>query len=179
LTLLCLSYRFSSQVVFVAKIDKTLKYIKMVTKFIPYTQMLGSRLKRSASRAVDDHDITHIYSDGRLNEQEFPTNTKLFVDMAASMSRNRAIIVINMLTLLLFPLISAHDEREKPNLTGKCLFLTIISLGTQFAGGAFLAMTLMNSWSDSAEMFKDLTGKEYPLAFMLLSAGYLFTMLGD
>ncbi|KAH9297710.1 hypothetical protein KI387_029392 [Taxus chinensis] len=135
--------------------------------------------------------------------------------MAASISRNRALIIT---TLLLFsiPLISAHggsddsDDDEqgqgKPNLRAKSLILVkiwcliivfaatfaggispyffrwnqaFISLGTKFAGGVFLATALMHFLSDSAETFEDLTKKEYPFAFMLCTAGYLLTMLGD
>lgn len=51
--------------------------------------------------------------------------------------------------------------------------------GTQFAGGVFLGTSLMHFLSDSAETFGDLTTKTYPFAFMLASAGYLLTMLGD
>ncbi|XAR58966.1 hypothetical protein NMG60_11014564 [Bertholletia excelsa] len=52
-------------------------------------------------------------------------------------------------------------------------------LGTQFAGGVFLGTSLMHFLSDSAGTFSDLTDKAYPFAFMLASAGYLLTMLGD
>ncbi|XP_021894567.1 zinc transporter 2 [Carica papaya] len=53
-------------------------------------------------------------------------------------------------------------------------------LGTQFAGGVFLATSLIHFLSDSNETFTDLvTDKDYPFAFMLASAGYLLTMLGD
>ncbi|KAH9804179.1 zinc transporter 2 [Citrus sinensis] len=52
-------------------------------------------------------------------------------------------------------------------------------LGTQFAGGVFLGTALMHFLSDANETFGDLTSKEYPFAFMLACAGYLFTMLAD
>lgn len=52
-------------------------------------------------------------------------------------------------------------------------------LGTQFAGGVFLGTSLMHFLSDSNSTFGDLTDKSYPFAFMLASAGYLLTMLGD
>ncbi|GLJ43832.1 hypothetical protein SUGI_0912590 [Cryptomeria japonica] len=54
-----------------------------------------------------------------------------------------------------------------------------VSLGTQFAGGVFLGTALMHFLRDSAKTFTDLTDNEYPLAFMLSTAGYLLTMLGD
>ncbi|KAJ0575556.1 putative zinc/iron permease [Helianthus annuus] len=56
---------------------------------------------------------------------------------------------------------------------------TFLLLGTQFAGGVFLGTSLMHFLSDSNETFRDLTKKTYPFAFMLASAGYLLTMLGD
>ncbi|KAF5446894.1 hypothetical protein F2P56_032488 [Juglans regia] len=56
---------------------------------------------------------------------------------------------------------------------------SFLLLGTQFAGGVFLGTSLMHFLSDSAETFADLTTKTYPFAFMLASAGYLLTMLGD
>ncbi|KAK3009148.1 hypothetical protein RJ639_014175 [Escallonia herrerae] len=52
-------------------------------------------------------------------------------------------------------------------------------LGTQFAGGVFLGTSLIHFLSDSASTFGELTTKSYPFAFMLASAGYLLTMLGD
>ncbi|XVE59289.1 hypothetical protein DITRI_Ditri05aG0034100 [Diplodiscus trichospermus] len=100
-----------------------------------------------------------------------------------------------------------HDEDgDHANLHGKglilvkiwCLIILLVStfaggvspyfyrwnesfllLGTQFAGGVFLATSLTHFLSDSNETFNDLTTKTYPFAFMLASAGYLFTMLGD
>ncbi|KAK1297937.1 Zinc transporter 1 [Acorus calamus] len=56
---------------------------------------------------------------------------------------------------------------------------SFLLLGTQFAGGVFLGTSLMHFLSDSNETFEDLTSKTYPFAFMLASAGYLLTMLGD
>ncbi|XVF05480.1 hypothetical protein REPUB_Repub05bG0175700 [Reevesia pubescens] len=56
---------------------------------------------------------------------------------------------------------------------------SFILLGTQFAGGVFLATSLIHFLSDSNETFGDLTTKTYPFAFMLASVGYLLTMLGD
>ncbi|PIN25307.1 Fe2+/Zn2+ regulated transporter [Handroanthus impetiginosus] len=56
---------------------------------------------------------------------------------------------------------------------------TFLLLGTQFAGGVFLGTALMHFLSDSTSTFCDLTEKEYPFSFMLASAGYLLTMLGD
>lgn len=56
---------------------------------------------------------------------------------------------------------------------------SFLLLGTQFAGGVFLGTSLMHFLSDSAETFGDLTTKTYPFAFMLASAGYMLTMLGD
>ncbi|KAI6686863.1 hypothetical protein NL676_032776 [Syzygium grande] len=52
-------------------------------------------------------------------------------------------------------------------------------LGTQFAGGVFLGTSLMHFLSDSTSTFGTLTDKSYPFSFMLASAGYLLTMLGD
>ncbi|KAA8523558.1 hypothetical protein F0562_009981 [Nyssa sinensis] len=52
-------------------------------------------------------------------------------------------------------------------------------LGTQFAGGVFLATALMHFLSDANGTFEDLTSKAYPFAFMLASVGYLLTMLAD
>ncbi|OMO91177.1 Zinc/iron permease [Corchorus olitorius] len=56
---------------------------------------------------------------------------------------------------------------------------SFLLLGTQFAGGVFLATALTHFLSDANETFGDLTTKSYPFAFMLASAGYLLTMLGD
>ncbi|KAJ8553092.1 hypothetical protein K7X08_020485 [Anisodus acutangulus] len=56
---------------------------------------------------------------------------------------------------------------------------SFLLLGTQFAGGVFLGTSLMHFLSDSASTFGVLTEKEYPFAFMLASAGYLFTMFSD
>ncbi|KAL5991838.1 hypothetical protein ACLOJK_012749 [Asimina triloba] len=56
---------------------------------------------------------------------------------------------------------------------------SFLLLGTQFAGGVFLGTSLMHFLSDSNGTFSDLTQKSYPFAFMLASAGYLLTMLGD
>lgn len=57
---------------------------------------------------------------------------------------------------------------------------SFLLLGTQFAGGVFLATSLIHFLSDSNETFADLvTDIDYPFAFMLASAGYLLTMLGD
>ncbi|KAH7550012.1 hypothetical protein JRO89_XS13G0119300 [Xanthoceras sorbifolium] len=56
---------------------------------------------------------------------------------------------------------------------------SFLLLGTQFAGGVFLGTSMMHFLSDADETFGDLTSKAYPFAFMLASAGYLLTMLGD
>ncbi|KAK6142157.1 hypothetical protein DH2020_005212 [Rehmannia glutinosa] len=56
---------------------------------------------------------------------------------------------------------------------------SFLMMGTQFAGGVFLGTALMHFLSDSNATFEDLTTKEYPFSFMLASAGYLLTMLGD
>ncbi|GMI81767.1 ZRT/IRT-like protein 2 [Hibiscus trionum] len=56
---------------------------------------------------------------------------------------------------------------------------SFLLLGTQFAGGVFLATSLIHFLSDSNETFGELTTKTYPFAFMLASVGYLLTMLGD
>ncbi|KAL5720580.1 hypothetical protein ACHQM5_013239 [Ranunculus cassubicifolius] len=93
-----------------------------------------------------------------------------------------------------------HDLRSKSLILVKiwCLIIFLVStfvagvspyfyrwnesfllLGTQFAGGVFLGTSLMHFLSDSNESFKVLTEKEYPFAYMLASAGYLLTMMGD
>ncbi|KAJ9548390.1 hypothetical protein OSB04_020933 [Centaurea solstitialis] len=56
---------------------------------------------------------------------------------------------------------------------------SFLLLGTQFSGGVFLGTSLMHFLSDANETFGDLTTKTYPFAFMLATAGYLFTMFGD
>ncbi|TQD71252.1 hypothetical protein C1H46_043196 [Malus baccata] len=56
---------------------------------------------------------------------------------------------------------------------------SFLLMGTQFAGGVFLGTSLMHFLSDADATFRDLTTKTYPFAFMLASAGYLLTMLGD
>ncbi|RZC93676.1 hypothetical protein C5167_007717 [Papaver somniferum] len=56
---------------------------------------------------------------------------------------------------------------------------SFLLLGTQFAGGIFLATSLLHFLSDSNETFEDLTENHYPFAYMLASFGYIFTMLGD
>ncbi|KAF2577118.1 hypothetical protein F2Q68_00006956 [Brassica cretica] len=50
-------------------------------------------------------------------------------------------------------------------------------LGTQFAGGVFLATALMHFLSDADETFRDLLTAE--VAYMLACAGYMLTMLAD
>ncbi|XP_010534791.1 PREDICTED: zinc transporter 11 [Tarenaya hassleriana] len=53
-------------------------------------------------------------------------------------------------------------------------------VGTQFAGGVFLATALMHFLPDADETFEDLLpSRDYPFAFMLASFGYLLTMLSD
>lgn len=54
-----------------------------------------------------------------------------------------------------------------------------ILLGTQFAGGVFLGIALLQFLSDSNEYFEKLSSKDYPFAFMLAISGYLLTMLAD
>lgn len=56
---------------------------------------------------------------------------------------------------------------------------SFLALGTQFAGGVFLGTALMHFLSDSNQTFQDLGLKEYPMAFMLCSLGYILTMLAD
>ncbi|XP_073135943.1 zinc transporter 2 [Henckelia pumila] len=56
---------------------------------------------------------------------------------------------------------------------------SFLLLGIQFAGGVFLGTSLMHFLSDSTATFGELTSKSYPFSFMLASAGYLLTMLGD
>lgn len=56
---------------------------------------------------------------------------------------------------------------------------SFLLLGSQFAAGVFLGTAWMHYLSDSAGTFGDLTDKTYPFAFMLCTAGYLFTMLAD
>ncbi|XWS53101.1 hypothetical protein CRYUN_Cryun11dG0128800 [Craigia yunnanensis] len=102
--------------------------------------------------------------------------------------------------------LEGEDDGDHANLHGKglilvkiwCLIILLVStfaggvspyfyrwnesfllLGTQFAGGVFLATSLIHFLSDSNETFGDLTTKTYPFAFMLASMGYLLTMLGD
>jgi len=60
-------------------------------------------------------------------------------------------------------------------------------LGTQFAGGVFLATALMHFLSDADETFRGLLTAEgesepspaYPFAYMLACAGFMLTMLAD
>ncbi|XP_010262554.1 PREDICTED: zinc transporter 1 [Nelumbo nucifera] len=56
---------------------------------------------------------------------------------------------------------------------------SFILLGTQFAGGVFLATSLMHFLGDANTTFGDLTSKTYPFAFMLAAVGYLLTMFAD
>lgn len=56
---------------------------------------------------------------------------------------------------------------------------SFLLMGTQFAGGVFLGTSLMHFLADSSSTFEERTDKTYPFAFMLASAGYLLTMLGD
>eukprot|EP00246_Nothoceros_aenigmaticus_P008453 TRINITY_DN23133_c0_g1_i1.p1 TRINITY_DN23133_c0_g1~~TRINITY_DN23133_c0_g1_i1.p1 ORF type:complete len:342 (+),score=41.93 TRINITY_DN23133_c0_g1_i1:391-1416(+) len=101
---------------------------------------------------------------------------------------------------------AAEMDGEKPDLRAKGLILTkvwcliivffatffggvspyylrwdeaFLVLGTQFAGGVFLATALIHFLGDANETFKDHTTNAYPFAFMLATAGYLLTMLGD
>lgn len=52
-------------------------------------------------------------------------------------------------------------------------------LGTQFAGGVFLATAMLHFLSEASETFDELTTIEYPFAYMLACGGYLLTMLAD
>lgn len=54
-----------------------------------------------------------------------------------------------------------------------------LTLGTQFAGGVFLATAMIHFLSDANETFGDLTHVDYPFAFMLACAGYALTMAAD
>ncbi|KAL8144801.1 zinc transporter 2-like isoform X1 [Apium graveolens] len=54
-----------------------------------------------------------------------------------------------------------------------------ILLGTQFAGGVFLGIALLQFLGDSNECFEKLSSRDYPFAFMLAISGYLLTMLAD
>lgn len=54
-----------------------------------------------------------------------------------------------------------------------------LALGTQFAGGVFLATAMIHFLSDANETFGDLTDVDYPFAFMLACAGYALTLLAD
>ncbi|WOH03116.1 hypothetical protein DCAR_0522510 [Daucus carota subsp. sativus] len=54
-----------------------------------------------------------------------------------------------------------------------------ILLGTQFAGGVFLGIALLQFLRDSNEFFDKLGSDDYPFAFMLAVSGYLLTMLAD
>lgn len=56
---------------------------------------------------------------------------------------------------------------------------SFLMLGTQFAGGVFLATALIHFLSDSHAGFQALTSNPYPFGEMLAMAGYLFTMFGD
>lgn len=56
---------------------------------------------------------------------------------------------------------------------------SFLLMGTQFAGGVFLGTSLMHFLADASSTFMDRTSNPYPFAFMLASAGYLLTMLGD
>ncbi|WOL10873.1 zinc transporter 2 [Canna indica] len=98
------------------------------------------------------------------------------------------------------------DDGEKPNLRSRSLILTkvwclivvffatfaggvspyflkwneaFLVLGTQFAGGVFLGTAMIHFLSDSNETFEDLTGVDYPFAFMLACAGFAITLLAD
>ena len=98
------------------------------------------------------------------------------------------------------------DEAKKKDLRDKCLILvkiwclvilfavtfaggispyflrwnqSFLALGTQFTGGVFLGTALMHFLSDSNQTFQYLGLKEYPMAFMLCSLGYILTMLDD
>ncbi|EFJ13351.1 hypothetical protein SELMODRAFT_269005 [Selaginella moellendorffii] len=93
-----------------------------------------------------------------------------------------------------------HDLRDKGLILTKvwCLIIAFVAtflsgispyffrwhssflvLGTQFAGGVFLGTALMHFLSDANETFEERTSKSYPFAYMLATAGYLLTMLGD
>lgn len=52
-------------------------------------------------------------------------------------------------------------------------------LGTQFAGGIFLAVSMIHFLPDADATFRKHTSKEYPFAFMLACVGFLLTLLAD
>ncbi|CAK9228393.1 unnamed protein product [Sphagnum troendelagicum] len=56
---------------------------------------------------------------------------------------------------------------------------SFLLLGTQFAGGVFLATALIHFLADSASTFQERTSNPYAFAEMLAVAGFLLTMLGD
>jgi len=55
---------------------------------------------------------------------------------------------------------------------------TFLVLGTQYAGGVFLATALLRFLFDSHNGFPVLTTKTYAFSEMLATAGYLITMFG-
>ncbi|KAI9081781.1 hypothetical protein K1719_036043 [Acacia pycnantha] len=90
--------------------------------------------------------------------------------------RSRGLILVKIWCLIIL-LVSTFAGGISPN-----FFRwneTFLLLGTQFAGGVFLATSMIHFLSDSNDTFGSLTTKTYPFAFMLACAGYLFTMLGD
>ncbi|KAL3682119.1 hypothetical protein R1sor_000141 [Riccia sorocarpa] len=52
-------------------------------------------------------------------------------------------------------------------------------LGTQYAGGVFLATSMIHFLGDANKTFEDLTSKTYSFAFMLACCGYLLTAVAD
>lgn len=56
---------------------------------------------------------------------------------------------------------------------------TFLVLGTQYAGGVFLATAMLHFLADSSEGFESLTTKAYAFGELLAIAGYLITMFGD
>lgn len=56
---------------------------------------------------------------------------------------------------------------------------SFLVLGTQFAGGVFLATALIHFLADAHATFQAHTSKDYPFAFMLATAGFVLTLLAD
>lgn len=90
--------------------------------------------------------------------------------------RNKGLILVKIWCLLILFAVTFAGGISPYFLRWNQSFL---ALGTQFAGGVFLGTALMHFLSDSNQTFQDLGLKEYPMAFMLCSLGYILTMLAD
>ncbi|KAK1425120.1 hypothetical protein QVD17_20465 [Tagetes erecta] len=110
-------------------------------------------------------------SDDHHRDDDDDTTTALKPDL-----RSKSLITVKIWCLVLVFVVTFIGGVSPYFLNWNEGFLV---LGTQFAGGVFLATAMMHFLSDATETFQELTPIKYPFAFMLACSGYLLTMVSD